>query len=181
MTADTTSTELPWPRPRRVLAALAALTCLALVAAGGPGVDPVAGATPTATPTPTESVGEKAPFYENATADPNNESWMAGHENPSLTNVTHYVTRLGGFVIGSGVEAQGGVGMAGPMLLGLVVAGALLSAGASPRVGVVGGSVLFVASVAVLATTGLLPTWLYAIALFAIGLVAATVLIRLVR
>lgn len=131
--------------------------------------------------TPTENVSEKAPYYNGTTPDVNNESWMAGREDPSLDNVTHFVTRLGPFVIGSGTTAQGGVGMAGPMVLGLVVAGLLLAGGANPRVGVVGGAVLFMGSVGALATVGLFPSWLYAVALFSIGLVSATVLIRALR
>ncbi len=127
-----------------------------------------------------ETLGEKAPYYEENTSDVNNESWMNGHENATLDNMASMATRVGGFVIGTRA-AQGGVGPANGLVLALVVFGVVATAGARSRVGTVGGSVLGIAAAAALSVVGLAPSWLFAVIMFGVGLVAAKALINILR
>lgn len=128
----------------------------------------------------TVSLDEKAPYYAENSSEVNNESWMNGHENATLDNVASMATRVSGFVIGTG-QAQGGVGPANGLVLALVVFGAVATAGARSRVGTVGGSVLGIAAAAALSAVGLAPSWLFAVIMFGVGLVAAAALIRILQ
>ena len=128
----------------------------------------------------TSSLDEKAPYYADNTSDVNNESWMAGHENATLDNVVSMATRVGGFVIGTR-QAQGGVGPANGLVLALLVFGVVATAGSRSRVGTVGGSVLGIAAAATLSVAGLAPSWLFAVIMFGVGLVAAAALLRILE
>jgi hypothetical protein len=151
-----------------LLGAVLALTLLALVAVPAVG-----------TPTPTPNVSERAPYYADNNSIVDNQAWMDDRQDPTLDNVTHYLTRVGGFVIGS--ETSGGGGAAGVLALALVLGGIVLGTFVGNGVGPVGGGVLGLVGVAGLAGAGLMPTWLFATALFGIGLVLTAAVIRVLR
>jgi hypothetical protein len=168
----------PTPR-RRVMAAVIAIALLAnvvgvaaLLAAPAAGQ---AGNTPTASP----SLDEKAPYYSNDTADVDNETWLEGRREPTLANVTHLLTRVGGFVIGD-APAQGG-GYAGPMITAIVLGGAIMGAVAGTGVGIVGGGVLLVTGFFGLVSLAVAPVWLYPVAIFVVGGIVSMIVLRSLR
>lgn len=162
---------------RTHLRALEVVTATALLAVLVMSIVP-AGAAQTNNST---DISDVAPYYEdNSTSEVRNESWMANRQSPTLDNTTHYLTRVGGFVIGS-APAQGGVGPAGIMLLSLTLFGAFIGAGEGRTLGPIGGSVLAVVLASSVATIGLAPHWIYAVMVFALGLVLAAVSMRLFR
>jgi hypothetical protein len=174
----------PTPR-RRVMAAVIAIALLAnvvgvaaLLAAPAAGQ---AGNTPTASPTatPTASLDEKAPYYNNETASVDNETWLEGRREPTLANVTHLLTRVGGFVIGD-APAQGG-GYAGPMITAIVLGGAIMGAVAGTGVGIVGGGVLLVTGFFGLVSLAVAPVWLYPVAIFVVGGIVSMIVLRSLR
>lgn len=150
-------------RVRWLLAALLALSALAVtgVATGA-------------------NVSDKAPYYDNQSDQVRNETWMDNRTEPTLDNTTHYLTRVGGFVIGQ-QPAQGGVGPAGVMLLSLVLFGSFVGLSEGRSVGPIGGAVLAVALASGVATVGLAPHWIYAVVIMGLGLVLAAVAIRIFR
>jgi len=119
-------------------------------------------------------------YYENQSSNINNESWLANRQDPTVANFTHYLTRVGGFYIGQ-QSAQGGVGPAGAMLLSLVLFGAVIGGMRNRRVGPVAGVVLAITLAFAVVTAGTAPNWIYAIALFAIGIVLSAITVRLLR
>lgn len=136
-----------------------------------------AAAANTATPTP--SLDGKAPYYNSTTPAVDNQSWTHGHREPTLQNVTHYLTRVGGFVVGD-QPAQGG-GFAGPLILMLVLGGAFVGSTLGGGVGPVGGSVLFVTGVSGLVTANVAPAWSYPVIIFVFGAIVSMVVIRTFR
>jgi hypothetical protein len=66
-------------------------------------------------------------------------------------------------------------------VLALVVFGVVATAGGRSRVGTVGGSVLGIAAAAALSAVGLAPSWLFAVIMFGVGLVAAAALLRILQ
>lgn len=135
---------------------------------------------PAVAQTNNSTLEEKAPYYANNTSHVSNESWMAGREEPTLDNVLHYATRVGGFVIGDG-DRTVGAAASGTLALGLVVAGAMGSTLLTSGVGPVGGSVLGMVALAGLVTVGLAPAWTLAISLFGVGIVLTVVVVGVFR
>lgn len=162
------------PFGARVAVVLAALLLVGLGLAG------LAAPADAAPPTPTQNVTDKAPYYADNTSDVANESWMDGHEEPTLANVTHYLARVGGFVVGE-QSLAGAPGSAGPLLTGFVLLGLVGGAAIGGGIGAAGGVALTVAVVGVLAGAALLPQWLYAVVLIGVALVATAALLRLLR
>lgn len=132
------------------------------------------------TSTTNQSIQDKAPYYRNQSTTVDSESWMAGRNNATLDNVIHYATRIGTFVIGN-QQMAGGVGYAGPLVLGLVILGVFMGALAGTRPGSVGGGVLAIIIAGGLVDAGLAPQWMFAIVLFALGAVGTSVYLRSVR
>jgi len=159
------------------------LLAVAVVAATVAGISMLPGAPFSATAandSPTNPNETKAPYYADNDTHVNNESWMNGHENATLDNVVSMATRVSGFVIGNR-DAQGGAGPANGLVLALVVFGVVATAGGRSRVGTVGGSVLGIAAAAALSAVGLAPSWLFAVIMFGVGLVAAAALLRILQ
>lgn len=119
-----------------------------------------------------------APYYSNNSTVVDNSSWMAGHKKATLDTVINLITRIGPYLIGSGYSAQGGIGFAGNLIMGILVFGVFVGASMGTNIGSVGGSVLAIAFAAALMTVGLMPQWLFAVILIGLGTVAAIVLIR---
>jgi len=117
-------------------------------------------------------------YYNNSTTETGQDVWMDGHEDPSITNVTHYIGRLQAVVFGSGVSAQGGGGAASALLSGGMVVAVFLGAAFGTSIGAPAAVVIAVATASSLAALNLLPAWLYAIMLFVLGLMATAVFLR---
>ena len=120
-------------------------------------------------------------YGDNSTTEVNNETWLSGVTDGSLPDILDLLTRMGPFVIGSGVSAQGGVGSAGALLTGLLVGGVLAATGFRAGVGSVGGAVVIVAGTWVFTAVTIGPTWAYPVVLFVVGVIASSVLLRAVR
>lgn len=169
---------------------LIALVVLAVASVGllGTAVD-VASAqetTSTATNTPVggpvnnSSVDSNAPYYVGADDEVANGSWLPGDE-ATLENVLALASRFGTFVVGDRPAQGEGVGSAGPLLVGAILVGGMLGATVRSGVGSVGGGVLAIVSVVGLAAIDVAPSWLYAVGLFALGIVLAAVAKRAIR
>lgn len=130
-----------------------------------------------AAPAVADNTSDAAPYYENNTTHVDNESWMAGREDPTLDNVLHYATRVGGFVIGLGDTTASGTA-AGTLAFGLIIAGAMGGTLMGSGVGPVGGSVLGLIGLAGLISVGLAPAWTLAVSLVAVGIVLTLVVVR---
>lgn len=160
-----------------LLAITSGLTVAFLAMPAGTGVDVAAAAQENNT---TNSTLNET-YYANESGNISFSGWMAGHTDASLANATHFLTRLGPFVIGSGFNAQGGVGAAGVMVFGLVLFGAVIASSLSAGVGPVGGATISMITGAGLAFSGLAPMWMYAVGLFALGLVLLKVYTTVLR
>lgn len=151
-----------------------ALAVLLLVSSAG-----VVGAqtNETATSTPV-NVSDKAPYYEDSSSQVDSDSWLAGNENATLESVLDMATRATNFVVGSGVDAQGGVGSAGVMLTGLIVFGIFAGTMVGTGVGPVGGTVIALVTGLGLMSVGLTPTWMVAIGLMGLGIAFTAMILR---
>jgi hypothetical protein len=116
-------------------------------------------------------------YYSNSSTSVGNASWTDGRTNATLDNALHYVSRVGTFVVGGGSVSSTASSVATGFLLFLVIAGASIRA----RLGIVGGSVISIVAVGGLSIAGFAPAWLYSIALFAVGSLGATLLLRAYR
>lgn len=126
------------------------------------------------------NVSEKAPYYDNTSTDVANESWMAGHERPTLHNVTSMLTRVGTFIIGD-TSMQGADASAGPIVTGIVLFGVVAGTAIGGRVGAVGGGVMGVVTISALVTAAVAPHWIYALVMLAVGGVLTVAIIRALR
>lgn len=124
---------------------------------------------------------ETADYYENESTETGTGPWLSGLTDASLDSILTLLTRLGTFVIGGGVTAQGGVGSAGALLTGLLISGVMGAVGMRAGAGASGGLIIGLVSTFMFATIGLGPTWAYPVALFLVGLIIAGVFLRIVR
>jgi len=150
------------------------LAAVALVLVAGLVAGPVAAQTNSTNQT-------VAPYYDDTTPSVNNGTWLSGLTDASLEDVLDLAVRVGPFIIGSGVTAQGGVGSAGALLTGALVGAVLVGTGMRARAGPVGGAVIAVGATSAFVTVGIGPSWLYPLVLFAVGLLATVALIRALR
>lgn len=130
-----------------------------------------------AAPASAQANNTTADYYNNTTTVVGNASWMAGHEDATLANTTHFLTRLATFVIGDG----GSGAAAGTLFTGLIIFGVVGAMTAGSRPGMVGGAVLGVGSIAGLVAAGFAPQWLYAVVLFVLGIIGTAVYRRATR
>jgi hypothetical protein len=154
---------------------------IGLLATAALAVGLMVGAAPAAgqpTPTPEGNISDTAPYYADDNASVANESWLGNRTDPTLQNVTYWTVRIGPWLIGDGSQAPGGVGLAGSLILGLAVGGALLGPVSRANVGPVAGGVLAVTLVFGLTAAALAPAWLLPVGLFVVGLVLTVVIVR---
>lgn len=133
-----------------------------------------------ATPTPTVNASDVAPYYADATATPDN-STLANRSDPTLENVSFWAVQSGGWIFGTGSLAPGGVGLAGPLLIGVTAGGALLGPIGAERVGPVAGGVLAMSVLFGLGAATITPAWVPAMGLFLLGLLVTVVVLRTLR
>jgi hypothetical protein len=116
--------------------------------------------------------------YGNETATANDDDWTDDRSTVDLVNVSHYVSRVGTFVVGSDPGDPG----AGPLLTGLLALGLSLATLGTSRAGVVASGAAGIVVVAALADgAGLLPGWLYGVAVLTVALLGAGIYTRLLR
>jgi hypothetical protein len=145
---------------RRAVAVLLALSCLGLLLA--------------------PAAAQQEEPYAGESNDTGRANWTDGHENVTMRNTTHYLARVGVFVVGDSPSDPG----AGPLFVGLVVAGMAVTVLGQSRAGLVASGSMGVVTVAALSAVGgaeLLPRWLYGTVVMALGLVLAAVYIRVMR
>lgn len=121
-----------------------------------------------------DTLNETAPYYDDA-QEPDTSGWFEGVDPTTLEGLIAMVGRIGTFVIGGG-----GAGVSGSLLTGVAVAGIGVGSVARANVGGVAGAVLGITAVFAAAATGIAPQWISAVLMFAIGLVLASVLRRVV-
>jgi len=121
------------------------------------------------------------PYYNDSSGTVDSGGWLSGLTDASLEDILELSVRVGPYVIGSGVAAQGGVGSAGVLLTGALLGAIVMSTGIRARVGPVGGAVMAVATSFAFVSVGVGPGWLYAVVLFGVGLLATVALIRALR
>lgn len=115
--------------------------------------------------------------YYNETVTVDNESWMDGHENATLDNVLGMFSRISTFVIGAGGDSS----VVGSLLTSVVAGGIVLGIVGGSAIGIVAGVTVASLVLGALAAAGFAPAWLWAIAVFGIGLVLSTVVIRALK
>jgi len=127
------------------------------------------------------NLSKDAPYYVNSSRPTNGSAWFAGHREPSMDNITGMAARVVPRLIGFGNQLPGGVGYAGPVVLGLVVTG--IFAGAVKGVGMSMPSSAVVSLVGAygLIDVGLAPPWLKIVILMLLGVVASIVVLRISR
>ena len=121
-----------------------------------------------------DTLNETAPYYDGA-QEPDTSGWFEGVDPTTLEGLIAMVGRVGTYVIGGG-----GTGISGSLLTGVVVAGIGVGSVARANVGGIAGAVLGITAVFAGAATGIAPQWISAVIMFAIGLVVASVLRRVV-
>jgi hypothetical protein len=128
-------------------------------------------ATVAVSPAPAQS------YYDNTTDDQefqeDRDSWMADVD-LTLAGLVTLMSRIGTWLIGSGVAAPSGAS-AGALATGVIIGGMMLGFSAPAKVGSVGGGVLGIGGVAAIVAIDAAPVWMYAVMLFALGLLAANV------
>jgi len=125
------------------------------------------------------AINGTAPYYNNSsTATPAPDPWFAGTDGNTLAGIGRMATLTLSFIIGPGQQIPGGGGNAGPIIGGIVVAGAFLGGVAGTRLGAPAGAVVMVTTVFGLISVGLAPVWLKIVLLALVGLVATAAILR---
>jgi len=122
-----------------------------------------------------DTLNETAPYYDGA-QEPDTSGWFDGVDPTTLSGLVAMIGRVGTFIIGGGAS-----GVSGSLLTGVAVAGIGVGSVARANVGGVAGAVLGITAVFTGAATGIAPQWISAVVMFAIGLVVASVLRRVVN
>jgi hypothetical protein len=116
--------------------------------------------------------------YGNESADEGRDGWTDGREEWDARNVAHYVSRVTGFFVG---DVPGDPG-AGPLLVGLMASGVVVSQMGTSRAGYVAGGTMGVLTAAALSgAAALLPYWAYGVVMMIVAFVCGVVYIRMVR
>ncbi|QGX95936.1 hypothetical protein EI982_14655 [Haloplanus rallus] len=119
-----------------------------------------------------------ASYYNNSTSTPEPEPWFAGTEGNTLNGLGRMATRTLSFIIGPGQQIPGGGGNAGPIIGGIVVAGAFLGGVAGTRLGAPAGAVVAIVTIFGLVSVGLAPVWLKIVLIGLVGLAVTAALLR---
>ena len=108
------------------------------------------------------------PYYGNeSTPAPN--GWMDGASEATLPTIIDMILRVGTVIIGPGGTVAGGGGPTGPILFGFLLLGGAFSAVIGTGMGSVAAGVLFVVVVGAIVSLGFVPSWLFAVFLFGLG------------
>ena len=104
-------------------------------------------------------------YYDDRQVHVENESWMAGNEDATISNVSTMISRVSSFVVGG----DGSGDSSTSLLTGILVFGVMLGVFVGAGVGMVAGGVLTVFALFAGGAVGIAPTWLYPVALFGVG------------
>ena len=118
--------------------------------------------------------------YEEWDDNVTHQNWTDDREDPTLSNATHYLTRVGTFVIGDDPNDPG----VGPIFTGVLVGAFFMSVLGTSRSGVVASGTMGIMVIAALSTStgaGLLPRWVYGVAILLIGMAAGIIYTRMIR
>jgi hypothetical protein len=118
--------------------------------------------------------------YANETNDTGLDNWTQNRTQVDVVNVSHYISRVGTFVVG---RHPGDPGI-GPMFVGMMVAVMGVTVLGQSKAGLVAGGTMGVFTVAALSAplgAGLLPRWLYGVVVMLIAFVVGVVYIRVMR
>lgn len=127
-------------------------------------------------PSPAAAQAEQP--YNTSDGNVSHGNWTDGHEDVTVENVSHYVSRVGTFVVGEDPDDPG----AGPIVTGLIVGLVAVSAMGTSRSGLVASGTMAVVVAGVLSTQAMmLPKWLYGAILLLISLVAGILYVRSLR
>lgn len=124
------------------------------------------------------AINGTAPYYNNSTATPAPEPWFAGTDGNTLAGLGRMATRTLSFIVGPGQQIPGGGGNAGPIIGGIVVAGAFLGGIAGTRLGAPAGAVVAITTVFGLISVGLAPVWLKIVMIALVGLAVTAAILR---
>lgn len=120
-------------------------------------------------------------YYNDTSTETGTGPWLSGLTDASLDDILTLLTRVGTFIIGGGVTAQGGAGSAGALLTGLLIAGTLAAIGIRSGAGATGGLSVGLVAAFLFVSVGVGPTWAYPVVLFMVGLIVAGVFLRVFR
>lgn len=102
--------------------------------------------------------------------------WTEDREEVTVENVTHYVSRVGAFVIGDDPEDP----TTGAIFTGLLVTFFSLGVVGTSRAGLTASCTMGIAVAALLSDgIGLFPRWVYGVLVMLLGLIVAVVALRL--
>ena len=160
------SRDQPHSGRRRVASGLTILAIVTLILAAL--VAPAAAATPTNN----SSIDEKAPYYENVTAEDPDDGWFNDGD-VTLDGVIDMFMRIPSLVIGTGSLDPSGTGLTGVLLTAVVLAGSVLVTMMGTGVGPVGGTIVALTAAFGLTATGFAPQWIWPVLLFGVGIVIA--------
>lgn len=104
------------------------------------------------------------------------DEWLNNDSNATLDKVVNLATRAGTFVV-----AGGGSQEVGAVFIALLVFGAVVSIVGGSAPGTIAGVVVGVFTIAALAASGFAASWLWALVVFAVGVVLSTALIRALK
>ena len=166
-----TSTETKQNRRQTVIATALLLTSVLLVGTVVVFLQPVG---TSAAANNTTNISDQAPYYDNESNISNPDPGWFNGGNVTLDGVVDMVTRIPGYIIGTGQQDQSGTGFIGVLLTGLLMAGGALGMIMGAGVGAIGGTIVALAVGFGLTTVGLAPAFIRPILLFAIGILAAT-------
>jgi len=118
--------------------------------------------------------------YGNESNETGYDQWTEGSEDVTLTNVTHYVSRVGTLVVGDDPTDPG----VGPIFVGLIIGAMSIQLMGQSRTGLIASGTMAVFTIAALSAplgAGFLPRWLYGSVVMLIALIAGVVYVRMMR
>lgn len=116
--------------------------------------------------------------YENESNETGWDDWTEGHEDPTMANATHYVSRVGSFFVGEDPDDPG----LGPILVGIISGLYVLTLLGQNKAGVIASGtsgVIVIAALSAAGGAGLMPRWVYGVVMMAVSLVLAVMFVRL--
>jgi len=125
------------------------------------------------------AAGAEVP-YGGESNETGEENWTEGHEEVTLSNMTHYISRIGTFVVGDDPTDPG----VGPIFVGLIIGAMSIQLMGQSRTGLIASGTMAVFAIAALSAplgAGFLPRWLYGSVVMLIALIAGVVYIRMMR
>jgi hypothetical protein len=125
------------------------------------------------------AVAQEQP-YGNESNETGRENWTDNRTEVDLENTSHYIARVGTFVVGEDPTDPG----VGPIFVGLLVGLMGLTVLGQSRAGLIASVTMGVVTVGALSApqgAGFLPRWLYGTVVLLVALVAGIIYVRMMR